>query len=475
MNIELPHDWTIRPYQYPFFQYMFTDLSNPTWPFEKRACEVWHRRAGKDSTAENLVAMASQMRVGTYWHMLPTLNQGRKVVWESISASGVRNIDQAFPEEIRAGINHTDMQIKFLNGSVYQVVGSDNFDSLIGSNPIGIIFSEWSVADPRAWDYMRPILAENRGFAVFIYTSRGKNHGYDTYMVAKDNPKWHCSLLTVNDTKRHDGTPVITPEMVQEERDSGMDEEMIQQEYYCSFDSGMVGSFYANEMKRMKEEGRIGDFPWMQDTQVATIWDFGLSEGNDTFIIFAQPDGEYCRIIDCIHGTGRGLVSWIKDVQQMPYIYSRHWGPHDVNTRDYTTGLERSESARRLGIDFDDVPNISRTDGIDATRLFLSRCRINESTCGPLLQALENYRREYDARLKIYRKHPLHDWSSNGADAMRYTALSWDLNRWGTSLFEQGRKPKVILSHGKKPIDSSTGLQAALQGRKVKPLHARRR
>jgi phage terminase large subunit len=160
-NLVLPYKWLPRPYQLPIFKHMFGDLSSPAWPYRKRAAEVWHRRAGKDSTAANVVAVASQMRVGTYWHMLPTLNQGRKVVWERINSDGTLMIDQAFPEEMRAGINHTDMQIKMLNGSVYQIVGSDNFDSLIGANPIGVIFSEWSVADPRSWDFIRPNLAEN--------------------------------------------------------------------------------------------------------------------------------------------------------------------------------------------------------------------------------------------------------------------------------------------------------------------------
>jgi len=475
-NLVLPHNWLPRHYQLPLFKHMFGDLKDPEWPYEKRAAEVWHRRAGKDSTAANVIALASQMRVGTYWHMLPTLNQGRKVVWERIDSDGTLMIDQAFPEVMRSGINHTDMQIRMLNGSVYQVVGSDNFDSLIGANPIGVILSEWSVADPRSWDYIRPILAENKGFAIFIYTSRGKNHGWKTFDLARNNPRWLAEILTVDNTRRQDGSPVITPEAIAEERRSGMDEEMIQQEYFCSFDTGMVGAFYANELTKMKSDNRIGDFPWMPDTQAVSVWDLGMGEGNDNFIIFAQPDGDYCRIIDCMSGTGRGMPAWIKDVKTQPYVYSRHWAPHDIGHRDYSTGLERIETARRLGIDFDEVPNLPRADGIDSTRMFLSRCKINESSCGPLLAALENYRREFDPRLKVYRKHPLHDWASNGADAMRYLALSWDLNRWNQGLFsDAGQQFKVIKSMAK-PVSNSAGLQGLLANRKItKSLQSRRR
>lgn len=450
-DLVLPYRWSPREYQLPLFRHLFTDLNLPQWPVNKRAALVWHRRAGKDSTAANVIAIASQMRVGTYWHMLPTLNQGRKVVWERIDANGTRLIDQAFPEAMRHSINHTDMQVRFLNGSVYQVVGSDNFDSLIGANPIGVIFSEWSVADPRAWDYIRPILSENHGFAVFIYTSRGKNHGYQTFTLARDNPNWLTQLLTVDHTRREDGTPVIPIEAIDEERRNGMDEELIQQEFYCSFDTGQVGAYYTNELARMHADNRIGDFPWMPDVQTTSVWDLGI--GDDNFIIFAQPDGDYCRIVDCMGGSGRGLPSWIKSVKEQPYVYSRHWAPHDIEVRDYSTELRRHETARRLGIDFDAAPDLPLQDGIDAARTFMQRCRINQETCGPLVNALENYRREYDPRLKVHRDRPLHDWSSHPADCFRYLALSWDLNRWHRGLFsDTGSRFKVIRSMQNKVI-----------------------
>ena len=213
-----------------------------------------------------------------------------------------------------------------------------------------------------------------------------------------------------------------------EERKSGMAEEMVAQEYYCSFDTGQIGSFYTQEMQRMRADKRIGDFPWMPDEQAVSVWDLGFRD--DNFIIFAQPDGDYCRIIDCIGGSGRALPHWVKTVKEQPYVYARHWAPHDIEQHDYSTGMERIDVARKLGINFDVAPDMSLQDGIESTRTFLSRVRINESQCGPLIAALENYRREYDAKLKVFRKNPLHDWSSHAADCFRYLALSWHLNRW---------------------------------------------
>ena len=255
MALNLPNEWVARDYQAPLFQYLFDGGLE-----RKRAAVVWRRRCGKDSCCLQLSAVASQMRVGTIWHMLPTLKQGRRVVWDGIDSDGRRMIDQAFPKEMRQldnPINNSDMQIRMRNGSIYQVVGSDNYDSLVGTNPVGVIFSEFAVADPKAWDYIRPILAENGGWALFIYTPRGKNHGKKLFDMAQGNPRWFDSLLTIEDTFRPDGTHVMSPEIIAEERAEGMAEEKILQEYFCSFDAGMEGAFYTAELNIADQEGRI--------------------------------------------------------------------------------------------------------------------------------------------------------------------------------------------------------------------------
>ena len=279
-DIVLPHAWKARPHQRDLFDYLFTNEEEGAgcFPWKRRALEVWHRRAGKDSCSLQIMAMASQMVVGTYWHMLPTLNQGRKVVWDGIDRVGRRMIDQAFPQELRASTNETDMTIKMKNGSVWQVVGSDNYNSLVGTNPRGVVFSEYSVADPDAWTYIRPILRENHGFAIFIYTPRGKNHGWDLYDKVKKNPRWHVSLLTIDDTKNEFGQPLVTEADIQEERDEGMAEEDIQQEYYCSFAAGIRGAYWASEVERAREENRIGRIPYSNLMPVHLYLDIGIDD-----------------------------------------------------------------------------------------------------------------------------------------------------------------------------------------------------
>jgi hypothetical protein len=359
--------------------------------------------------------------------MLPTLKQGRRVIWDGIDREGRRMIDQAFPKEMRDPknpINNSDMQIRFRNGSIYQVVGSDNYDSLVGTNPVGVIFSEWAVADPKAWDYIRPILAENEGWALFIYTPRGKNHGKKLYDMASGNSNWYSSILTVDDTFRPDGTPVIGPDVIEQERAEGMAEEKILQEYFCSFEAGMEGAFYTAELNQADKEGRIGHFPHDPKKQCQSYWDIGYRDATAIIITQRGDDGKPI-IIDYLEARNKALDQWIRDLRSLPYDFDEHWGPHDLENTDWTTGKTRREFAASLDFTFDIVPKIPVQDGIDQTRAVIRVARFNEPTVGRLLDGLYSYRREYDDRLQMFRDKPLHDWASHPADAMRYLSVGW--------------------------------------------------
>ena len=166
-EIVIPHNWQPRDYQQPLWRYLCNG--------GKRAVAVWHRRAGKDDICLHWTACAAMERVGVYWHLLPQADQARKAIWDAVNPlTGLRRIDEAFPHAIRANTRETDMFIRFKNGSTWQVVGSDNFNSLVGTPPIGLVLSEWALADPAAWAYLSPILMDNGGWAVFITTPRGR-------------------------------------------------------------------------------------------------------------------------------------------------------------------------------------------------------------------------------------------------------------------------------------------------------------
>lgn len=221
----IPNEWRARPHQLNLYN------SFGHGKQFQRGAAVWHRRAGKDSCALNLTARDMFKRVGTYWHLFPEQTQARRAIWNGIDRDGRRIIDQFLPPEVRERTNGQEMLIETVNGSIWQMAGSDNYDSLVGSNPVGVVFSEWSLANPEAWEYIRPILVENDGWALFIYTPRGRNHGYSTYMRAIEAEGWFCERLTVEDTG------LVTPAQIDEERAAGMSEAKIRQEFYCSFEA----------------------------------------------------------------------------------------------------------------------------------------------------------------------------------------------------------------------------------------------
>jgi hypothetical protein len=235
-SVTIPNKWRPHFYQWPLYN---------NFGYGKRfqrGCAVWHRRAGKDSAALNLTAREMFKRVGTYWHLFPEQAQARKAVWNGIDRDGRRIIDQFLPPAVRERSNGQEMLVEAKNGSIWQMAGSDNYDSLVGSNPIGVVFSEWSLADPAAWDYIRPILAENDGWALFIYTPRGRNHGYATYQMALSNEDWYCERLTVDDTG------MVSEAQIQAERDAGMSGAKVNQEFYCSFEATGDDQFIPSEL-----------------------------------------------------------------------------------------------------------------------------------------------------------------------------------------------------------------------------------
>jgi len=420
MEIEMPNEWDCMEHQVPLWNFLEEG--------GKRAVAVWHRRAGKDSTSMNYTITEALENPGVYWHMLPTQKQARKVVWDGIDRYGRRMIDQCCPKALRNATRSQEMQIELKSGSIWQLCGSDNFDALVGANPKGVIFSEWSLCNPKAWDYIRPILAENGGWAIFIYTARGKNHGYTMAEMAKKNPNWFYSCLTVDDTQRPDGSPIISQEAIQEDRDSGMSEDMIQQEYYCSFDAAIVGAYYAKEIASAHKDKRIGFVPIEPSLQVHTFWDLGI--GDDMTIWFVQAIGKEVRCINYYENNGEGMAHYISYLDRFKrehnISYGDHYAPHDIEARELMSGKSRKDTAIDMGIHFITVPRVTNiADGIEATRKIFPRVWFDETRCELGINALASYRREYDEKKDKYQDRPVHDWASNGADAFRQMAQAW--------------------------------------------------
>lgn len=391
----------------------------------KRLIIIMPRRAGKDITAFNLMVRAAFKKVGVYFYIFPTYAQAKKVIWDSITNSGERFLDY-IPDILIRSKNSQEMKITLINGSQIQLVGSDNIDRLVGTNPIGLVYSEYAMQDPRAYSFMRPILAANDGWALFISTPRGKNHMYDLYQMALESPDWYALKLSLDETKH------IPLEEIEKDRQEGLiSEDLIQQEYYCSFSMGVEGAYYAKYLDKLRVEGRISAVPWEPAHKVHTAWDLGMRDS--TTIIFYQLIGMTIRIIDCYENSKEGLEHYAQQLQSLPYNYGKHVAPHDIKVRELGTGISRIDKARQLGISFIVAPNLSISDGIESVRTMLSKVWIDEVKCAPLIKALENYRQEFDHKKKVYLPRPLHNWASHYADTARYMALSLSKTKDGST------------------------------------------
>lgn len=426
---ELPYNFKCRPYQFETCRAFFSGKY-------RRFIDIEHRRAGKDKKWLNIICAAAHQRIGTYIHAFPKLNQARKAIWKALDKDGRPFLDH-FPSSLVKRIDNTEMAVEFNNGSIYRLAGSDSFDTWMGTNPVGIVFSEYSLQDPASWDYFRPILVENEGWAAFIYTPRGKNHAYDLYETNKNNPKWFVQYLPMDHTRLNNGNPVITLENIEEERQSGMPEEMIQQEYYCSFEAPIMGAYYSKEMMKAETEGRITSFAIERQLPVYTFWDLGIGANDSTFIWFMQPHGQYYRFIHCYEKHGEGFPHYVdylhKFRDQHAIVYGAHFAPHDISVHELGTGKSRMETAASLGLRFQTPAGRPRNstellDHIHIVRMTLDKCWFHAEGCKRGVRCLKEYSKKYDEKNKVFLSNPDHNWASHGADAFRTFAISWDLH-----------------------------------------------
>jgi hypothetical protein len=460
--ITLPYKFEPREYQYPVLRYY------DETPNRQRAFLLAHRRTGKDLLAWNILVKETQKRVGTYWHVLPLLNQARKIIWTGSTKDGIPFLD-FIPPPLIASKRDDDMSIRLTNGSLIQLVGADRIDSLMGSNPVGVNLSEFALMKPSVWDYLSPILNENDGWANFITTPRGRNHAFDLFKSMVDaannkGAKYFVQVLTVDDTRkpllddkgepiyRRDGSPVMvpimSPEAIQEQRDLNIPEEIIQQEYYCSFEAGMVGSYYSEAISKLEKEGRaVKDLSmYNPDLPVYTAWDIGFSDSMS--IWYFQIEKKRINVIEYNEFVGRSLIEcchivnakwdklreecgWADDLVSKTmalyqhhenYSYKTHFGPHDLDQTDISIGVTRRSVAKQHGLKFRLVPRTDVQSGIDLVRRILINCHFELTRTNDGLRALKEYHKEWNESKQMYEEKPCHDWSSHGADGFRYLA-----------------------------------------------------
>ena len=375
---------------------------------------VLHRRAGKTVLAINelikrVVTCPLPRAHGHY--VAPFYAQVKRIAWIYLKDYTVR-----IP-----GIDHNESELlcTFPNGASIQLLGGDNYHSHRG------IYSDFAVLDepaqmhPALWGQVfRPALADRKGGALWIGTPNGmSNDFFDRWEFAgqEDSKDWYRCMYKVNETGALERDEIIAASRE-------MSREEFEQEFLCSFSSAIRGAYYGREMADLEEQGRIMDVPYDTDYPVVTSWDLGIRDS--TVCHFWQIVGAEHRLIDCEAFVGVGFPDMIKALRSKPYQYSHHIAPHDIRVRELGTGSSRLDVAAQLGVNFDIAPRVGLQDGIQATRSLLKRVVIDRQKCKISLEALRNYRVEFDDKRRQFKNNPLHDWTSDYSDSVRYYAIT---------------------------------------------------
>ena len=428
-ELKLPYNWSPRAYQKPLWGY----LSNGG----KRAVAKWHRRAGKDEVFLHHTACAAHERIGNYWYMLPEYGQARKSMWDAIDGhTGLRRIDKCFPKELRDTTRDDQMMIKFKSGSTFQLVGSDNFNSLVGSPPIGLVFSEYALSQPSAWGYLMPILEENGGWAGFNSTPRGKNHFKKMCEFADKEPGWFYSSVNADQSGifTQDQLLSILRQLQAEHGDEyGM--ALWMQEYYVSFEAAMPGAIWGDCLSKLESGGRIGVVPHTPGYQVFTGSDLGFDDAT-TFWFYQIMDDEI-RVIDYYEDNFKDVEFYCMVLKNkhddLGYRYGIHWLPHDAKPRTLASGGKSIlQQFHDFNKDHNDVlgsfriaPKLDVQEGIQAARATFPKCKFDSDRCADGIDHLKAYRRTFDEDKNIFSSTPLHDAASHASDGFRTVAVTW--------------------------------------------------
>lgn len=428
MEITLPYKWNPRGYQLKAWSYLENGGTH--------AELIWHRRSGKDEIALHRTCCAAFERIGNYWHMLPEYAQARKAIWEAVNPhTGKKRIDEAFPIELRKSTRNHEMIIEFINGSTWQVVGSDSFDSLVGATPIGIVYSEWALSNPTARAYLRPILLENGGWQVFITTSRGRNHAYTTLKAAESNPNAFTQILDATQTD------VFTAEQLEQERlnyiaDFGEDYGIakFEQEYLCSFDAANIGAILARSISTLDRAGRIGAHVEYDHEGADIEISADIGRRDTTTFWFWQPKLGGYSVIDYDGGWGLDAEEWCErlwaKIREGKYKLGTIWLPHDARAKTFAAKRSALEIfVEKFGAKYVNItPASSISDRVNAARVIISQCEFS-TNCERGLDGLRAWSYEYSEENKIFSQTPKHDWASHDGDGFSYGAVIMTLDK----------------------------------------------
>jgi phage terminase large subunit len=372
---------------------------------------VAHRRMGKTVSAINHLikdALLNQKEAPRYAYIAPTYGQAKRVAWDYLVK---------YAEPLGGSQNITELRVDFW-GRRIQLYGSDNADSLRGQYFDFVILDEIGDQNPKIWtDIIRPALADRKGKCLFIGTPKGHNHFKELRDRAGKEDGWGLLEFKASETG-------VVDEVELKAARNEMGEDKYRQEFECSFDAAVEGSYYGQILNELEDKKHMQEIPREELSRTFTAWDLGM--GDSTSIWVAQLVGTEVRLIDYYENHGVGLDHYVKWIKDNDYLKAEHILPHDVRVRELGTGKSRMEMLEEAGLEVKISPRMGLDDGIQAVRRLLPRCWFNVPKVQTGLNCLRNYRRDYDEKRKIFYERPLHDWSSHGSDSFRYLALGLD-------------------------------------------------
>lgn len=424
-----------------------TVLEAEPWPHQVAAAQahargvrwllkLWHRKAGKDLSELLFGVLPRAYREpGMYFHCYPEQQQFRTAFWDGQGVDGRRYLDMIPKDMIIGKPNETEMQIELRTcvpgmSSFYKGVGADRLGWL-GANPRGVVMSEYQQQDPRALQLLTPILMANGGWASFAYTPWGQNHGYTLFEAAKAHADWFCQRLTVLDTRKPDGTRIVTDADIQFERDVFKKKEaIIQQEYFCSFDSDLEHAVFGALLNQAKADGRVRVFDVVPGYEVVPCFDIGHRDA--TACGWFQQVGEEHRLVRYEEQTGTTVDYWAERLKvvrtEHKYLYRYVNGkiyaiaPFDAEQKHWA--LSAKEQAMRLGVYFSIVEKMSEAVQVSRARRFFPRLWIHATEAERFVEICKSFSYEWDEDRKTYSDSTVHDWASHGAKMYCYYACA---------------------------------------------------
>lgn len=373
---------------------------------------VAHRRAGKTVACVQKAVKAAiecERPEPRYAYVAPLYRQAKDVAWSYV---------KRLTAPIGGVPNESELRVDLpWNGARLRLYGADNPDALRGIYLDGVVLDEYADMRPSVWgEIIRPMLADRGGWATFIGTPKGRNEFFALWQRAQADPAWYSVMLRASETGLLDAAEL-------DDARATMTPEQYEQEFECSFEAAILGAYFGKEVADAERAGRITAVPYEPELPVHTAWDLGI--GDSTAIWFFQVAGSEVRVIDHYESSGQGLKHYAAELGSRPYQYGNDYVPHDAKVRELGTGRTRVETLIGMGRKPVLVPNHKVMDGINAARMTIPLCWFDAAKCADGIEALRQYRAEFDEKLRTFKDAPRHDWASHSADAYRYLAMAY--------------------------------------------------